>query len=1049
MTTECPKCGATIELGPEPTQAVATCGACGHQVEVFDEETIITLPAAGGQNTRLPPPPALPGVKDARPEIPGYQLVREVGRGGMGVVWDAIQLSLGRHVALKVLTEQFARDPHFVARFEREAEALARLSHPNIVPVIDRGRVGDVCYFVMEYVQGEGGGPPTSVRALIDERRLDSGATHRLATQMCQALAFAHGQGVVHRDIKPGNVLIDMHGSGRIVDFGIADLSRAGERAGPRLTLTGSAVGTPVYMAPEQQTDAAGVDHRADIYAVGVMLYEMLTGQLPYGSFDPPSVVNELLDPQWDAIVAMAMRPSPKDRFADMGQMLAALERVTAEEIPVLGPAAQSMAAETTGSREAPVAGKCPACGGEAGADRQFCVACGAKLRRACPSCGLEQPAWEHFCGGCGTDLRALDAVARHLGEAKELVAQLDDGEGNPVETFERCEQARGHLHKALQADGQAKEPARMLSELEARRSTLAVAAADYAIERRSYGVAAELCRRVLEVEPEHAGARSRLEKATAQREAMLAKATDLRNRGALRKALGVLSEAARFFPDDEEVESLHERVDGELSRITESVRVEIPKLRKTRRFAALARLLDELSHSGARIRGLESLRQTVNGKLEVASKYQADAKAAADAGNTIAACDHARQALTLVADLPEARALLDQIETQAADQIRTALADERWFTAKALLSEEAKLRPSDRRIASKLQEMEERVHGRANAARLIAWTAGGAALWLTAQLAALLLMRVVPVPSGGLSLGTATISQSDLLLAQAMSLRCAVAVVLLAALTSMSRGSPLWEAIGLLLVALAVGPLAAALPRLLDLGAVLAPMCGSEVDGSVIAQSTLELTLTGLVFAGLACRMFEEVGAGLTLFWPLCALAGSLAALCATTWEPGTAGGEVAGVALSLCFGLAVASMLASLLLVRGWWHWLTIAGSVLCYGLFRAAELTGMWPVALAGGLVAGGLFGAIAQLGAGRGALRRPLTAVASAGLWGLFLILARTRTLEPWLQGTWVWLLWCGTLRVGLRGAVSATFGLKDVQDCRQARRLAGARPVANG
>ncbi|MBI3854179.1 MAG: serine/threonine protein kinase, partial [Planctomycetes bacterium] len=172
-----------------------------------------------------------------------YEIVETVGRGGMGVVYRARQTGLDRAVALKVLSPRLSSDPDLVGRFEREAKALARLSHPNIVAVHDCGVEGGTPYLVMEFVEG------LSLRRLLAERRLPPEEALRIVPQLCDALEYAHGQGVVHRDIKPENILIDTNGQVKIADFGLAMVIGIGA---PRLTQTNAVMGTPHYMAPEQ-----------------------------------------------------------------------------------------------------------------------------------------------------------------------------------------------------------------------------------------------------------------------------------------------------------------------------------------------------------------------------------------------------------------------------------------------------------------------------------------------------------------------------------------------------------------------------------------------------------------------------------------------------------------------------------------------------------------------------------------------------------------------------------------------------------------------------
>jgi serine/threonine protein kinase len=212
--------------------------------------------------------------------LPAYQVEALIGRGGMGAVYRGVQASLNRPVAIKILPAELSSNPDFMARFQREAQTLAKLNHNGIVTVFDFGTTAEGhLYFVMECIDG------TDLAHLLRAQRLEPDQALELTVQLCEALHYAHSQGVVHRDIKPANVLITRDGRAKLADFGLA---RPMSSARTQLTASQMIMGTPDYMAPEQWQGQA--DHRADIYALGVMLYEMLTGTRPQGAFDLPSV---------------------------------------------------------------------------------------------------------------------------------------------------------------------------------------------------------------------------------------------------------------------------------------------------------------------------------------------------------------------------------------------------------------------------------------------------------------------------------------------------------------------------------------------------------------------------------------------------------------------------------------------------------------------------------------------------------------------------------------------------------------------------------------
>ncbi len=238
----------------------------------------------------------------------------------MGIVYKARQPSLHRFVALKILPPEKASLPGFEPRFEREAHALAALTHPNIVGVHDFGKEGSLYFMALEYVEGR------SLQELLEERPLSREEVLRYLDQLCDGLEFAHQAGVVHRDIKPGNILIGTSGRLKICDFGLAKML---DPSTPAMTLRGTALGTAHYMAPEQMENAQGVDHRADIYSTGVLAYEMLTGKLPGQRPDPPSRNALQPDLDLDRPVLRALAKNPAERYASMAEFQADIHKAS------------------------------------------------------------------------------------------------------------------------------------------------------------------------------------------------------------------------------------------------------------------------------------------------------------------------------------------------------------------------------------------------------------------------------------------------------------------------------------------------------------------------------------------------------------------------------------------------------------------------------------------------------------------------------------------------------------------------------------------------
>src|ERR1043165_133154 len=293
----CPKCLMKIGLGSE----------AGRPGE------------ASAQRKAAVPPAAIASY------FPQLDIVELLGQGGMGAVYKARQRNLDRWVALKILPANSAADAGFAERFNPEARALARLGHPSIVAVYDFGKVGPpsslspgtneptgkmpvpVHYLIMEYVDG------LNLRQLEQAGKLTPREALQIIPQICEALQFAHDEGIVHRDIKPENVLLDKKGRVKIADFGLARILGR-EPESYRLTGAKDFMGTPHYMAPEQIEHPQAADHRADIYSLGVVFYEMLTGELPLGKFAPPSQRVQV-DVRLDVVVLRTLEKEPGRRY--------------------------------------------------------------------------------------------------------------------------------------------------------------------------------------------------------------------------------------------------------------------------------------------------------------------------------------------------------------------------------------------------------------------------------------------------------------------------------------------------------------------------------------------------------------------------------------------------------------------------------------------------------------------------------------------------------------------------------------------------------------
>ena len=303
----CSQCGAAI-----PDQAPG--GLCPRCLMAVNLATQTVLGDDTAASPAPKPPPPSPEAIAAL--FPNLEILECLGRGGMGVVYKARQKQLNRLVALKILAPEREKDPAFAGRFEKEAQALARLNHPNIVTIHDFGQSGGMYYLLMEYVDG------VTLRQLLASERVSAREALAIVPQICDALQYAHDQGIVHRDIKPENIILDRRGRVKVADFGLAKLVGAESP-----TESGKVMGTPNYMAPEQVEHPTEVDHRADIYALGVVFYQMLTGELPGKPLQPPSKKVQI-DVRLDEVVLRALEKQPELRYQQASVLKTQVETI-------------------------------------------------------------------------------------------------------------------------------------------------------------------------------------------------------------------------------------------------------------------------------------------------------------------------------------------------------------------------------------------------------------------------------------------------------------------------------------------------------------------------------------------------------------------------------------------------------------------------------------------------------------------------------------------------------------------------------------------------
>jgi len=334
----CPQCGIEVP-GDAPQGLCPNCVLQAGFAKGGESQTGFECPCTG--DSEVPFRPLTPA--ELAPCFPDLEILELVGYGGMGVVYKARQTHLDRLVALKILSPKIGGEEAFRERFAREARAMAMLSHPQIVAVHDFGHTrnpaispeegaegkGTLYYFVMEFVDG------VNLRQLLESGKLAPKEALAIVPQICDALQYAHDRGVVHRDIKPENVLLDTEGHVKIADFGLAKLIGP---AAKDFTLTGAGhvMGTPQYMAPEQIEHPQDVDHRADIYSLGVVFYQMLTGELPIGRFAPPSRKVQI-DVRLDEVVLRALEKEPDRRYQQASEVKTHVETIATTPQPAVG----------------------------------------------------------------------------------------------------------------------------------------------------------------------------------------------------------------------------------------------------------------------------------------------------------------------------------------------------------------------------------------------------------------------------------------------------------------------------------------------------------------------------------------------------------------------------------------------------------------------------------------------------------------------------------------------------------------------------------------
>ncbi len=731
--TSCPSCGFESERSADwGSDANQVCARCGLASSLFSDDT----PVNGSLKWHC--------VEDAgRVQIEGYEITGVLGRGGMGVVWEGRQISLGRRVAIKFLSPALADSPEFVERFQREAAALARLSHPNIVTIYERGTTLAGVYFVMEYVEGPGGGPPVDLRSVLKSRRLSEEEVVRISLQLAGALHYAHQMGIVHRDIKPGNVMLDRHGQAKVADFGIALVDAELTRGD--LTSTSQPLGSLDYMAPEQRENASVVDARADIYSLGVLLYETLTGILPRGAYVRPSLLMPTLDRSWDELIDRMLQPSVQQRIRDMQQVAEHIRatfsgRTAKAEIRIPD-------SHLSGSPTVPAASSrlcCVDCGEVVTNDVRFCPACRLPQWLECPKCREQQHSSSRYCPVCGTSIHRFRMLQRYLAEARKNHELAMDTTQLLSARCQHAHHAGLAAVRALKYASDHHEARALLEAVNQYYITLLRQAVATSVSGRRLGEAIGLLEQILHVAADDREATSKLAYIREYMNHRMMQAQRLFSKGRIADATCLLEKLSQRFPEDAEVRSRLE--DYAAHRETQNVVYRlIPELKEKKRWYAIRRELIQLRKVGVPIAGLADSYSMVRGRFAAIEEDLHAARAALAGKRIIEARQRAEKVIYHISDHPVALRILetirigDQQSDELSRRLRQSLAVGEFFSGAAAI------RSADRLVRSMLPaDLQRRIRRSCQRAdnylRLLIWILMGivcfsAVVWIQAPL--------------------------------------------------------------------------------------------------------------------------------------------------------------------------------------------------------------------------------------------------------------------------------------------------------------------------
>ncbi len=579
---KCPKCSKEI---PDGSKFCLECGSNifaisgASSLENKGDVSLSGLKTVSGLSSAPPPDPGdvsigdirtVDGIKSGEGSIvikvikDRYELCEEIGHGGFAVVYKGRDIKLDRTIAVKVLSpqNQVGGDASAVERFQRESSIIASLNHRNILTVFDCDKDDEAGFFiVMEYIDGG------TLREYLKEKiKLGIDEASLLIKGICRGMSYAHRKNLVHRDLKPANVMLALDGDEivpKIVDFGLA---RSG--GGSEISISGYGMGTPYYMPPEQRRDAKSVNHTADIYAIGKIFYELLTGEIP------DNIDTEKLPPECHGlarIITRCVKSKPEERYFSVDELMAEIEKATS-----------SSRIESLTETKISIDGSnvCPQCSTYNSPGTKFCEKCGAGLTRICPECGAESSIHSKHCPSCGTDIEvfltvtsALEKMERYSAD-KKWSRVVKEATLLPAAMSFPKEKGKNLISDVRELESTAKGKIEKEGKLRAQIQS--------ELDKKNYAPALKMAKELLEDNPDEIEYKELIgEISQAYLEQKKMNAKELFDKMEYEKAFSIVREVLKDQPGDEECVQLKDQITKKIT--------EISSLRKMRKFRATA----------------------------------------------------------------------------------------------------------------------------------------------------------------------------------------------------------------------------------------------------------------------------------------------------------------------------------------------------------------------------------------------------------------------------------------------------------------------------